>query len=196
MKKSSICLLMCMLPILSISAQETFSKFNFSGYRVVIVPSDTFRVDVINKFEAKQEVTKDGIFTLMVLDQTGQVPKDTVYVYTNKLEYLNIHNSELVMSSPIKSDSLEVGLACAFGELLVDSEYFKITAGAGARFTVKGETTVLDCGVGAASHIGLRNLKAKKAIVDLMGHSGLTINAEEVTIKRVEKSSFVNVYKP
>ena len=132
----------------------------------------------------------------MVLDQTGQVPKDTVYVYTNKLEYLNIHTAYLVIIRPIKCFWLEVGLAWAFGVLLVDSEYFKITAGAGARFTVKGETTVLDCGVGAASHIGLRNLKAKKAIVDLMGHSGLTINAEEVTIKRVEKSSFVNVYKP
>jgi hypothetical protein len=180
---------------LTVYSQENFSKFYFSGYRVVVIPEETFQIKIINNFDAIQEVTQDGVLRYAVKDQNGRVPKDTLYLYTNEIKYMQLHNSELVMNTPLQGDSLTVGVTSAFGKLNVDTKFLKINAVAGSRFSVKGMTLFLNCSVGAGSHVNARELEAKQSELNVMGYSSLTINSEEIIKEDInENSHFRNVY--
>ncbi|GBU08012.1 hypothetical protein AwDysgo_13430 [Bacteroidales bacterium] len=123
------------------------------------------------------------------------MPKDTVYIYTDNLKYLYLHNSVLEMNKTLSIDSLTVVMECASGKLNVDAEYLNISAAAGSKLSATGSSSFVKYAVGAGSEVDARKLKAKHAQVHVMGHSSLEINAEKVTEELLEKSKFKNFYK-
>lgn len=142
--------------------EEPVRNFSFAGYKVVLIPSDTFRVEVENPELGIQEL-KDGTLSFKLKDANGPMPKGVVRLYTNDIRRISMIYSELKTDKPFAVDSLSVSLAAGSnGTMNVKAKYLQVSAGAGSQFTLKGETDVLDCTTKGNSHVNLRGLKAKK----------------------------------
>lgn len=143
-------------------AKEPVRNFYFAGYKVVLIPSDTFRVEVENPELGIQEL-KDGTLSFTLKDTNGPMPKDVVRIYTNDVRKISMLYSELKADKPFSVDSLSVSLtAGSKGTMNVKAKYLQVSAGAGSQLTLKGETDVLDCKTKGNSHVNLQGLKAKK----------------------------------
>jgi hypothetical protein len=178
-----------------LAAQESFSKISLSGFLVHSKQSDQFSIETDPQFDVERTV-KDGVLYIMVLDQTGAVPKSSASISVNKLSYLSLHNSQLVMDAPITVDTLELALACSFGTLQVNARSLDISAGAAAHFSVVGTTQYLTCIVGAASTLSATQLIADQADLTVTHHSYLYVNAREITSSICDKGSYLkNVAK-
>lgn len=144
-------------------AEEPVRNFYFSGYKVVLVPSDTFRVEVENPDLGIQEL-KDGTLSFTLKDANGPMPKGKVCIYTNDVRRISMTCSELKADQPFAVDSLSVSLAAGSrGAMNVKARYLQVSAGAGSQFTLEGETDVLDCTTKGNSHVNLSRLKVKKS---------------------------------
>ncbi len=143
-------------------AKDPVRNFYFAGYKVVLIPSDTFRVEVENPDLGMQEL-KDGTLSFTLKDANGPMPKDVVRIYTNDVRRISMIYSELTTDKPLTVDSLSVSLAAGSkGGMYVKAKYLQVSAGAGSQLTLKGETDVLDCTTKDNSHVNLSGLEAKK----------------------------------
>lgn len=143
-------------------AEEPAKSFYFAGYKVVFIPSDTFRVEVGNPDLGIQEL-KDGTLLFTLKDANGSMPKDVVRIYTNDVRRISMTYSELIADKPVTVDSLCLSLAAGSkGIMNVKAKYLHVSAGAGSQLTIKGETDMLDCTIKGNSSINLNELKAKK----------------------------------
>lgn len=88
MKKTALLLAglgFCLL----VHAEEPARNFYFAGYKVVLIPSDTFRVEVENPDLGIQEM-KDGTLSFTLKDASGPMPKDVVRIYTNDVRRISM----------------------------------------------------------------------------------------------------------
>lgn len=191
-RKMFLLTLLMSTSMLSIFSQEPPTKFFISGYKVHLIPSKTYSLTVKDSVKATQEMV-DGVLNISIYDQTGQGPKDELYLCIDQLDYLYLHNSVLVSNETIKCDSLTLYTAAATGSLMIDSEYLAINLGGGSNFIFKGKTNFFDCAVGAGSSLSAGDLVAESADIDVMGYSSLVVNTKKANKKRVENSSFKNV---
>lgn len=195
MKKSFLFYtLICILCTANLAAQEKFSKFHFSGYKVHLIQSENFAIVTKQNIKSTKEVTNDNVLELSIYDQTGRVPKDDVYVFTDKVEYIYLHNSILVCDETFKTDSLTIITAAAQGDLNFDAKYFSINAGGGSQINISGKTDFFDCAVGGGSGVFSKKFLSKEADIDVMGYSSLVINAQKVRKIKEENASVTNVY--
>lgn len=193
MKKGMFLLtLLISTSMLSVFSQEQFTKFSFSGYRVHIIHSKTYALITKYNVGATTKVV-DGVLETSIYDQTGSVPKDEIYLFVDRLDYLYLHNSILVSDEVLKCDSLSLIMASSGGLLAVDANYLSVNAGGGTTFTLKGKTNDLDCAVGGASSVSAEGLIAKEVDLDVMGYSSLVVCAMKIKSKSVKDSSFRNI---
>ena len=153
---------LCFCLLSRAQTEEPVRNFSFAGYKVVLIPSDTFRVEVENPDLGIQEL-KDGTLSFTLKDANGPMPKGVVRLYTNDIRRISMIYSELKTDKPFAVDTLDVSLAAGSkGAMNVKAKYLQISAGAGSQFTLKGEADVLDCTTKDNSHVNLSGLKAKK----------------------------------
>lgn len=143
-------------------AEEPVKNFYFAGDKAVFIPSDTFHVEVDNPDLGIQEL-KDGILSFTLKDADGSMPKNVVRIYSNDVRRICMIYSELTTEELFTVDSLSVSLSAGSkGAMDVKAKYLQVSAGASSRFTLKGETDVLDCTIKGNSHVDFSGLKAKK----------------------------------
>lgn len=143
-------------------AGEPVKDFSFAGYKVVLIRSDTFRVEVENPELGIQKL-ENGTLSFTLKDANGTMPKGKVCVYTNDVRRISMICSELTADRALTVDSLSVSLAAGSrGTMDVKAKYLQISAGAGSQFTLKGETDELDCTTNGNSRVNLSGLKVKK----------------------------------
>lgn len=184
-------LILIILSLIMAQAQSSFTQFSLSGFKVNLIPSETPSIHLDDSVGIER-VVEDGILEIRVLDQTGRVPKSEITIYTDKLNYLSLHNCQLEMTSPIIADSLTLVTASSFGTLKINSDYLSVNIGAGSNFKIEGETKFYDCAVGAGSTLQSKNLLAEKATVNAMGYSNLSFNAKEIIESKVENANVKN----
>jgi len=189
MKKMFLLTLLIGASMLSAFSQEQFTKFSFSGYKVHIIPSKTYALITKNNVEATREVL-DGVLEISIDDQTGSMPKDEIYLFVDRLDYLYLHNSILVSNEVLECDSLSLEIASSHGLLLIEADSLSINAGGGTTFTLRGTTNYLNCEVGGASNISAENLAIEEADVDIVGHSSLVVRAKNIRNKNIKDSLF------
>ena len=85
----------CLLSVVCIvgMAQE-ITRFYFAGYRVVVIPSEEFRIDIKHP-ELGEKKIKGNTLSLKLIDAEGKMPKDTVIVYTNAIREIRMDYSVL-----------------------------------------------------------------------------------------------------
>ncbi len=187
-------LILIILSFIMTQAQSSFTHLSLSGFKVNLIPSETPSIHLDDSVGIKR-VIEDGILEIRVLDQTGQVPKNEITIYTDKLDYLSLHNCQLEMTSPIIADSLTLVTASSFGTLKINSDYLSVNIGAGSNFKIEGETKFYDCAVGAGSTLQSQNLLAQKATINAMGYSNLSFNAKEIIESEVKNANVKNHYE-
>lgn len=191
MMKTIFVILGLILSILVIHGQESALKLHFSGYKVIIIPSNKNSVEIQNPELGTKEVSAEKT-SYTITDQRGRVPKDTAIVYCKDLKSLYLHNSVLEVQETLRLDSLILESAAAFGRLDIEANYLLINIGAGSRFTFMGKVDEFDCNVGAGSSLDAANLDVNLANLDVMGHSNVTLNAKTIVERKIENSSFEN----
>ena len=88
----------CFLSIVCVvSMAQNITKFYFAGYRVVVIPSEEFRIDVKHP-ELGEKKIKGNALSLKLIDAEGKMPKDTVIVYTNAIREIRMDYSILALS--------------------------------------------------------------------------------------------------
>ncbi len=184
-------LILIILSLIMTQAQSSFTQLSLSGFKVNLIPSETPSIHLDDSVGIER-VVEDGILEIRVLDQTGRVPKSEITIYTDKLNYLSLHNCQLEMTSLIIADSLTLVTASSFGTLKINSDYLSVNIGAGSNFKIEGETRFYDCAVGAGSTLQSKNLLAEKATVNAMGYSNLSFNAKEIIESKVENANVKN----
>lgn len=161
MKRLVLCLAGLGFCLLS-QAEKSVKNFYFVGYKVVLVRSDTFRVEVENPDWRIQEL-KNGTLSFTLKDADGLMPKDVVRIYTNDVRQIGMIHSEQTTDRLLAVDSLSVSLAVGSkGAMDVKAKYLQVSAGAGSQFTLKGETDVFNCTIEGNSRVNLSGLKVKK----------------------------------
>lgn len=192
--KKLFALILITLGFILIHAEEPFTKIDLSGFKVNLISSASYSIHIRDSVGIEKEM-EDGILEIRVLDQTGQVPKNEVTIYTDKLDYLSLHNCQLVMINPMITDSLTLVTAASFGALKINSNYLSVNIGAGSNFKIEGETKFYDCAVGAGSTLQSQNLLAQKASINAMGYSNLSFNAKEIIESEVKNANVKNHYE-
>jgi len=178
------------MAVTSLIGQESFSKISLSGFTVNLTQSNQFSIKLDTTIEVKRIIENDTLY-IGVIDQTGPVPKSTMSINVDKLSYLELQNSKLVMESPITVDTLNVELGCSFGTLKVNAKTLSITAGAATQFTIEGKAEHLTCDVGGASNLFGSNFIANQGDLAAAGYSRLFVNAKEVTSLECDGNSYV-----
>ncbi|MGE0078161.1 MAG: DUF2807 domain-containing protein [Bacteroidales bacterium] len=187
----TICLILCS----TISAQEVYTKFYFSGYRVKLITSEVFDIKMSDANIQFTKEFKDGILSISVIDQTGRVPKDEIILYAKNIEYMYLHNCQLVMSEPIVADSMNFYCGSSHGELKIVANSLLVNVGGGSHVKLSGKTNIFNCEVGAGSSLEASELFAEEGNVDAIGYSMARINMKEVLHLKKENATVENVYK-
>jgi hypothetical protein len=182
--------ILCSMTATSLVAQESFSKISLSGFMVYLTQSNRFCIEISTDIETERTV-EDGKLYIGVVDQTGSIPKGSIYISIDKLSYLELHNSKLVMETSVTVDTLNVELISSFGTLNVNANSLSISVGAGSQFSVEGNTKQLTGEVGGASSLSASKLIADQADLAIAGHSYLYVNAKTVTSLECDKNSHV-----
>lgn len=77
---------------------------------------------------------------LTVIDATGRMPKDTVYIYTGKIRSISMAYSEIEMPKRISVDSLKISMSGGSNGIInVKAGYLEISTVAASRVKVIGE---------------------------------------------------------
>lgn len=140
------------------NAQERVKYFQFSGYKAVFIPSDTFLIKIGHP-ELGNAKTHGQTFTLTIKDPEGKMPKDTVLIYTDRVRGINLNFSELIMDKQIVSDSLSISMASSHGSIHVKANYLKVSAKAGSNIDVKGQANYFEYYTKAYSSINTDQLQ-------------------------------------
>lgn len=174
-------------------AQQRFNNFHFSGYKVIVIPSEVFAIDIKNPTLSLKKISGKS-FRLEIIDQKGRMPKDTVIIYTNRMDVIYLHNSQLVFKGNLVTDSIRISATSSFGEIDISSKKLSINLSAGSRFKAKGKTDNLNCNIKAASTLDSRKLNSDKAELCVKNGS-LTVNTKEIIhLEKDNESSFFNAY--
>ena len=145
-------------------AEEPAKNFYFAGYKVVFIPSDTFRVEVGNPDLGSQEL-KDGVLSFTLKDASGRMPKDVVHIYTDDIHRISMNYSELIADQSFSVDSLSISLAAGSrGIMSVKAKYLQVSAGAGSQLIIKGETDFFNCTTKGNSSVNTHELKVRKNV--------------------------------
>ena len=143
-------------------AGEPVKNFYFAGYKVVFIPSDTFRIEVENPNMGTQEL-KDGTLLFTLKDASGKMPKDVVHIYTDDIQRISMNYSELIVDRSFSVDSLSIFLAAGSkGTMNVKAKYLQVSAGAGSQLIIKGETDVLNYTTKGSSSVNTRELRVRE----------------------------------
>lgn len=177
---------------LSLSAQEKITNLHISGYKVVIIPSKTFSMDIKHPQLSKKEI-KGNSLRLDLIDKTGKMPKDTVIIHTDKIKTLYLHNCELEVNECFVTDSLELKCLSSVGSLNIKSDYLKINLAAGCRFQARGATKYFVANIRAASQLDAKSLLSDVAEIEATAHSILSVNAKEVIRWDNTNASITNI---
>lgn len=159
--------------------KNTFTRFSFSGYKVVIIQDKNFKIDIKCGVDATQEVIDNNMLKLIIKDQIGKITKDTVYVYTDKIDDLILHNSVLTINETFKTDSLSLELMASERKLKIQTDYLYLNASGGSRAYIEGVAVMADWEVGAGSSVNAEKLISKKVKIDLRGGAELIINSQK-----------------
>lgn len=174
------------------AAQEFVpTYFDLSGYEVIIIPSDVFRIERDLSIETEQKVKRDTL-CLNVIDQTGPIPKSKVTIYAPRIHGLNLHNCKFDCVMPADVERFTLYLASATGRLSVNSVHFKCNAGAGAILQLEGTANNAVFEVGAAAQVNARGMKVKEGNVHVIGYSSLSTSIGKLWVKQVENASYTN----
>lgn len=195
MKKILLLTTICLTLCTALRAQEAYTKFSFSGYKVTIIPSDVFSIKMSDANIQFTKEIKDSILYISVVDQTGRIPKDELILYVKNIDYLYLQNCELVMNKPIAADSMKLYCGCSRGELKIVANSLLVNAGGGSHVKVNGKANFFNCEVGAGSSLDASDLYAEEGNVDAMGYSNAKINMKKILNIKKENASIVNVYK-
>lgn len=182
------------ISLFSIQAQSNFSKISLSGFRVNLIPSEVFSIQLEDSLGI-EKILENDVLEITVLDQRGRVPKGNITIFFVDLKQLSLHNCQLAMEAPIVIDSLSLITASSFGTLKIKSNYLSVNIAAGSRIDIEGETKYYDCAVGAGSTLQSSKLLADKAAVNAMGYSNLVLNAKEIIESKVENANVNNIYE-
>ena len=129
----------CFLSIVCVvSMAQNITKFYFDGYRVVVIPSEEFRIDVKHP-ELGEKKIKGNALSLKLIDAEGKMPKDTVIVYTNAIREIRMDYSVLAMEKAFTVDSLNITLGSSHGAIAVDANYLNISLNAASNLVVAGK---------------------------------------------------------
>lgn len=194
-KKHFLCILVAVVMGSTLYAQEAYDRISLSGYKVILIPSENFKIEMSDAGIPYDREVKDGVLSIRVSDQTGRVPKDVILLYVNNLTSLRLHNSELVMSQVMQVDSLQVITASSHGHLRVNAVFLSVNVAAGSSFGAEGTVENLSCAAGAGSSFDGSKLEAKRGWVDIMGYSSAVVNIQEMLNQKVENGNLKNVYK-
>lgn len=196
--KKAVCTLVLFWAFFALRVQaqvpEKYTCLDLSGFAVKIVRSGTFRFEEKNPALSEKRISGDTL-SITIIDQTGQVPKGEITIYTNNIRYLSLHNSFALSSSDtINADSLDIVAACAFGELKITANYLSVNVGGGSDFVLSGSAYMFEGASGGASSLNASNFIAQKADVDARGYSNLWYNAKEILNEYNDKSQMRNCY--
>ena len=177
------------------SGVTDYRRFSFSGYAVRLVSSDTYAIQKSSNPIQYSEREEDGILHMTITDQRGRVPKDTITLYVKEdIEYLSLHNGELIMNEVIKCDSLRSVFSVSRGDLKIEAEYLSINVGGGGSVKLFGNSRFTIFEVGAASHLDASEFLVKEATADVMGYSSARVNVEKLTVLNSENGTLKNLY--
>lgn len=195
MKKLLLLPIICLILCSTIRAQEVYTKFYLSGYKVTLILSDAFDIKMSDANIQFTKEFKDGILNISVVDQTGRIPKDEIIIYAKDIEYLYLHNCQLVMSTPMVTDTMSFYCGSSQGELKVAANSLSVNVGGGSNLKVNGKASFFNCEVGAGSTLNASELVAEKGNVNAIGYSNAKVNIEEIINLKKENAAVENVYK-
>lgn len=177
-------------------AQDVPTCFGISGLQVTLKQSGYFSVEYADpSFKDKVESTLRGdTLIILVVDQTGPVPKSSITIYTNKIHYLSLHNSKLVCPELIMTDSIDVNLTASIGNLKIKANSLKANADAGASLKAEGDVELFEGSVGGFGKLNAKDLLSTQAKVYSYGHSNLDYNSRETILIDKDEYSKVNNY--
>lgn len=187
----TICMILCS----AARAQEVYTKFFISGYKVTLIPSDKFSIKMSDANVKFTKELEDGILNLRVIDQSGRVPKDEIVLYSKNIEYLYLHNCQLVMNEPMVVDTLNFYCGSTFGELKIVANSLLVNAGGGSNMRVYGKANTFNCEVGAGSSLEASELFAEEGTIDAMGYGQAKVNIKKILDLKKDNAAVVNVYK-
>lgn len=181
MKRIMFILLVTLVAHSPVFSQEKaeFTRFDFSGYKVCIIPSDEFSISFEKNVKASKRISDDNTLTYIIEDQRGRVPKDTVYIYTDNIGYLSVHNGVLEILKPLKADSLTLSVAVSSGIANLDVRHLDINVSGGGSLKLEGKAESAVFEVGASSHLDAKKFNVDKAKVDVRGYSSLKVSAKK-----------------
>lgn len=187
----TICLILCS----TIRAQEVYTKFKFSGYKITLIPSEAFDIKMSDANIQYTKEIKDGILNISVVDQTGRVPKDEITLYAKSIEYMYLHNCQLVMNAPIVADTMNFYCGSSQGELKIVANSLTVNTGGGSNVKVNGKANFFKCEVGSGSTLNASELFAEEGKVNAIGYSNAKVNMKEILHLKKENAAVENVYR-
>jgi len=171
------------------------TKFHFSGYKVYLLQDGETRIDFCETKAKCIEKYEDGVMHYIVADQTGRVPKDTIFIHFDELQYVYFHNCEIVCKDIISLNSLTVITASSFGQLKINADFVEMNIGAGSMLSIEGYSKETDYLIGAGSNVDSKHLMSEKGNVNVMGYSSLGASIKIVGTVELNKGTFKNYYE-
>ena len=171
------------------------TKFHFSGYKVYLLQDGEARIDFSEKKAKCIEKYENGVMHYIVEDQVGRIPKDTIVVHFNELQYVYFHNCEIVCKDVISLDTLIMVTASSFGQLKINADFIEMNIGAGSMLSIEGYSKETDYLIGAGSSVDSKHLISEKGNVNVMGYSNLGASIKVVGTVELNKGAFKNHYE-
>jgi len=183
------------LTIFNVCTQEVISRFDLSGFKVEVIPSETFSYQVFSPDSTNiSKEIKEGTLHLQVLDQTGKVPKGHIKIYADNIESLYIHNCILQMESTAMYKKLTLDMAASSGELKVSSDSLFLSLAAGSSLKAEGRALYSELNVGAGSNLNASKFRVEKGDIDIRGHSSAAVNIKKIEKQYMENGNLKNKY--
>ena len=175
--------------IAKMSADSECNKFVISGYRCVIVPSDKYKIKISHPEWSKQHIEGE-ILHIELIDATGKMPKDTLFLYTNDIKKLVLNFSTLEMPQTFKADTMQLSLAAGSrGKAQITANQLNLNIGSASKLTLSGDIQNLIGKVEGNSHLKAEELKVANSAVKVTGNSSADIQTIPFTTEKKEPSS-------
>ena len=192
MKTRILCICMLLLYIPCVKGQDKLYNFTFSGYRVVLVHSKEYKIEVSHPEWCSKSIYK-GTLILNLKDANGRMPKDTVFLHTDKIENIQLNFSTLEMSQNFPADSIQLSLSAGSrGKANISSDRVKVNIGAGSELELSGNIRLLEGKVEGNSHLRGKNLNVQHTDLKVKGNSTANVLTSAFTQEapKNKKSNF------
>lgn len=166
--------------IMQAFAMDKCDKFVISGYRVVIIPSGNYKVKVCHPEWCRQHISEKTLYVELA-DANGRMPKDTVFIYTNRLRKIELNFSTLEVDEMFYADSLQILLAAGTtGRAVIKADRLKVDIGGGSRLQLSGEIDCLSGKVVGNSRLDADNLKVLQTSLNVKDHSSAIVHTSPI----------------